>query len=162
MGGVAITQAAEARPHKISKLVYLTAFLLPSGRSLIEEAQTDVGSAVLPNLAFAPDNSFATVKPEAVPGLFYADCSSADVGLAQTLLVPQAAAPFMTPVQTTAERWGSVARVYIECTEDKAISLPAQRAMVARLPCEKVLTLTTSHSPFFSAPEALTRHLLSV
>jgi len=33
MGGLAITQAAEAMPDKIKMLVYLTAFLLPSGKT---------------------------------------------------------------------------------------------------------------------------------
>ena len=162
MGGIAITQAAEALPHKVRMLVYLTAFLLPSGRTLLEEAQTDAGSAVLPNLVFAPDQSSATVKPEAIRELFYADCSPSDLALAQTLLVPQAAAPFATPIQSTAERWGSVPRAYIECTADRAISLATQRAMQARLPCQRVLTMQTSHSPFLSQPEALAGHLLSL
>jgi len=162
MGGIAITQAAEAMPHKVKTLVYLTAFLLPSGRTLLEEAQADTGSAVLPNLVFASDQSSATVKSDAIRDVFYADCSPSDLALAQTLLVPQAAAPFATPIQSTAERWGSVPRVYIECTADRAISLATQRSMQARLPCKRVLTMSTSHSPFLSAPEALAEHLLSL
>jgi hypothetical protein len=31
--------------------------------------------------------------------------------------------------------------------------------MAAQLPPDHVLTLPTSHSPFFSAPEALARHI---
>jgi pimeloyl-ACP methyl ester carboxylesterase len=162
MGGIAITQAAEAMPKKVKTLVYLTAFLLPSGRTLLEEAQADTGSAVLPNLVFASDQSSATVKPDAIRDVFYADCSPSDLALAQALLVPQAAAPFATPIATTAERWGSVPRVYIECTADHAISLATQRSMQARLPCKRVLTMATSHSPFLSAPEALAEHLLSL
>jgi len=30
MGGIAITEAAQARPDKVSRLVYVTAFLLPT------------------------------------------------------------------------------------------------------------------------------------
>lgn len=41
MGGIAITQAAEAMPEKVRTLVYLTAFLLPAGSSLLDEAHTD-------------------------------------------------------------------------------------------------------------------------
>lgn len=162
MGGIAITQAAEAMPHKVKSLVYLTAFLLPSGRSLIEEAQADTAAELLPNLILAPDKSWATVKAEVIRAVFYADCSSSDVALAQSLLVPQAAAPFITPVQTTPDRWGSIPRVYIECTEDRAISLAAQRAMYTRLPCQRIYSMTSSHSPFLSAPEELSQHLLSL
>lgn len=162
MGGVAITQAAEAMPEKIKTLVYLTAFLLPAGSSLLDEASTDKEAKVLANLEFAPDHSSATLKAEAVRDLFYADCSPADIALARALLVPQAAAPLATPVQTTAQRWGSLPRIYIECTEDRAISLAAQRAMVARLPCQRVISLATGHSPFLSAPEALADILMSL
>ncbi len=162
MGGIAITQAAEAMPQKVKTLVYLTAFLLPSGRTLLEEAQADIGSAVLPNLVFASDQASATVKSDAIRDVFYADCSPSDWALAQALLVPQAAAPFATPIRSTSERWGSVPRVYIECTADHAISLATQRSMQARLPCKRVLTMSTSHSPFLSAPEALAEHLLSL
>jgi len=161
MGGIAITQAAEAMPQKVKTLVYLTAFLLPSGRSLMEEVQADTASELFPNLIFAPDKSWATVKPEA-SAVFYSDCSSSDVALARSLLVPQAAAPFITPVQTTADRWGSIPRVYIECTEDRAISVAAQRAMYTRLPCQRIYSMTSNHSPFLSAPEELSRHLLSL
>lgn len=155
-------KAAEAMPQKVKTLVYLTAFLLPSGRSLLEEVQADVAGEVLPNLIFAPDHASATVKPEAVRVVFYADCSPVDVALAQTLLVPQAAAPLTTPLQTTAERWGSIPRVYIECTADRAFSLAAQRSMHARLPCHRVFSMPTSHSPFLSAPEALVDLILSL
>ena len=84
------------------------------------------------------------------------------MALAQRLLVPQATAPLGTPIQTTAGRWGRVPRVYIECTGDQAISIAAQRAMHSQLPCARVVTLDTSHSPFLSAPDAVAAHLLSV
>lgn len=162
MGGLAITQAAEALPHKIKMLVYLTAFLLPSGQTLLGVAQADSEAKVLPNLVFAPDQSSAMVKADVLEDVFYADCSPSDIALAQSLLVPQAAAPFATPIQTTPDRWGTVPRVYIECTEDHAISLASQRSMYTLLPCSRVITMTTSHSPFLSAPQALADYLLSL
>lgn len=162
MGGLVITEAAEARPGKVATLVYLTAFLLPNGGTLLQQAQADAGGEVIPNLVFAPDHSSARIRPEALRSAAYADCSEADIALARSLLVPQAAAPFMTPVRTTPERWGGVPRIYIECTADKAISLDTQRAMQSRLPCRRVITLPTSHSPFFSAPEMLAEHLLAL
>lgn len=162
MGGIAVTQAAEAMPQKVKTLVYLAAFLLPNGRSLRDQSQSDSESHLPANLVFTPDHSSATVKADAIQDVFYADCSSADLALARTLLVPQAAAPSATPVQTTAERWGSVPRVYIQCTADRAISVSMQQSMHASLPCQRVITLPTSHSPFLSTPQALVDHLLSL
>lgn len=162
MGGIAITQAAEAMPDKVKTLAYLTAFLLPSGQSLLQQAQTDAAGKVLSNLEFAPDHSAASVKDAARQEVFYADCSPSDVALARCLLVPQATAPLGTPVKTTAERWGRVPRIYIECAADQAISISAQRAMHSQLPCKRVVTLQTSHSPFLSAPDAVAEQLLSL
>lgn len=162
MGGLVITQAAEHRPEKINTLVYLTAFLLRNGETLLQVAGGDEEAVVLPNLVFAEDQSHATVKNEAIKEAFYGDCSDEDVARAKSLLVPQAAAPFATPISTTEERFGRIPRVYIECLRDRAISPSVQQSMYTALPCQKVISMDTSHSPFFSAPEELAAHLTSL
>ncbi|MGD8715726.1 MAG: alpha/beta fold hydrolase [Desulfobacterales bacterium] len=162
MGGVVITQTAEYRPEKIKTLVYLTGFLLQNGEFLLQLAEPDTKALVLPNLVMAEDQSYATIKEEALKEVFYADCSDEDVEFAKSQLVPQAAAPFATPVSTTEENFGRVPRVYISCSRDKAISPSVQEKMYKALPCEKIVSLETSHSPFFSAPEELANHLLSI
>lgn len=52
--------------------------------------------------------------------------------------------------------------MYIECLRDRAIPPRTQQQMYTRLPCQRVMSLETSHSPFFSAPEKLAAELLSV
>jgi pimeloyl-ACP methyl ester carboxylesterase len=162
LGGPIITQAAEQCPDKIESLVYLWAFLLGHGESLLQWAQQDTEGLVVPNLVMAEDRSYATVKDRVIQDAFYGDCSAEDVARAKSLLVPQALAPFATPVNTTEENFGRVPRVYIECLQDRAISISLQRRMYTALPCQKVITMDTSHSPFFSAPEALVAHLISL
>jgi hypothetical protein len=46
-------------------------------------------------------------------------------------------------------------RAYVECSEDRAISIAHQRWMRERAGISHVATLATDHSPFFSAPEPL-------
>lgn len=162
MGGIVITQAAENRPEKIKTLVYVCAFLLGSGESLLQVAEGDTESSALPNLIMAEDESYITVRDEAIKGLFYGDCTDEDVARAKSLLVPQAAAPFATPVHTTEENFGRIPRVYIQCLRDRAISPSLQKRMYTALPCPKVISMDTSHSPFLSAPEELARHLTSL
>ena len=65
----------------------------------------------------------------------------------------------MTPIHVTEEGFGRVPRVYIECLQDKVIPPPLQRQMYEKLPCQKVVSMNTSHSPFFSAPQKLTETL---
>jgi pimeloyl-ACP methyl ester carboxylesterase len=162
MGGAVITQAAEYRPDKVKKLVYLTAFLLQNGEFSLQYGEQDKDTLLLPNLIMAEDQSCATVKEDVLKEAFYGDCSEEDVTRAKSLLVPQAAAPLATPVNTTPDNFGRVSRTYIACNRDRAISPPIQEKMYINLPCKKVIKMDTSHSPFFSAPEELAGHLLSL
>jgi pimeloyl-ACP methyl ester carboxylesterase len=162
MGGLVISRAAELRPAKIGKLVYIAAFLLPSGATILETTSTEANARAMTGLVLTEDGSAASVKAESIRHTFYADCEDCDVALARTLLVPQALAVSVTPLSTTDENWGRVPRFYIECTYDNAIPIEAQRAMVSRLPCRRVITMETSHSPFFASPGELSAHLLQL
>ncbi len=161
MGGLVISQSAEQRPDRIQALVYVCAFLLKSGQTLIEQASKDTAALVMPSVVFSPDQVSATLRPEVLREVFYADCSGGDYQRARSLLVPQATAPFTTPLQLSEENFGRVPRVYIECVHDRAITLPAQRAMHQASGCDRVFTLECSHSPFFSRPSELVDCLLS-
>ena len=161
-GGILISQAAEKHPEKVKTLVYLAAFLLRNGESLLQVAQEDGTSMVLPNLVMAEDQSYATVQEAALKEAFYGGCSEEDIALARLLLVPEALAPLATPISLTEGNFGRVPRVYIECRRDKAIPPALQKKMYTALPCHKVISMDTDHSPFFSAPEELVTHLLSL
>jgi hypothetical protein len=78
------------------------------------------------------------------------------------LLVPQASAPLGTPMALTPARYGTVTRSYIECTQDQAVSIGAQRTMPGRTGCASVHSLDTSHSPFLSAPDRLAAILVAI
>jgi pimeloyl-ACP methyl ester carboxylesterase len=162
MGGAIITQVAEHRPDKIRLLVYVSAFLLSDGQSILSVAEEDTTGLVLPNLVFNENRSIATLREESLKEIVYADCPEEDIALAKMLLVPQAIAPLQAPVHTTPQRFGRVPRAYVECLQDKALSPAVQKRMYAALPCRKVASLDTSHSPFFSAPGELAGHLASV
>jgi len=159
-GGAVITQTAERYAAKVSRLVYVAAFLLQNGQSTLEAAADD-DSALNGKVVFAPDGKTATADPAIYREAFYANCGDEDVVLARQLLVPEAVAGFQTPMQITPENFGRVPRDYVECTQDRAISIARQRRMHAAQPCRRVFTLETDHSPFFSAPHALTECLLA-
>jgi pimeloyl-ACP methyl ester carboxylesterase len=161
MGGLVISGAAEKRPEKIEALVYVCAFLLRNGETLGGVAGRDEKALVMPNLVVSEDQVSARLKDNIIKPTFYTNCSWEDAASAQSRLVPQALAPFMTPLQLTESRYGRVPRAYVECTHDRAISMEIQREMVANSPCRKVHTLETDHSPFLSTPQELASILLS-
>lgn len=162
MGGLVVSEAAERRPDKIDTLVYLTAFLLRDGETLLQYAQADAESTVTQNLVVKEDEGVTLVRDEALREAFYAGCPDEDFEKARSLLVPQPLAPFVTPVGVSEGNFGRVPRVYVECLRDRAITIQNQRKMHANLPCREVVTMDTDHSPFYSAPEELADHLLSL
>jgi pimeloyl-ACP methyl ester carboxylesterase len=162
MGGFVISAAAERAPEAVAKLVYLAAFLLEDGQTLGELAATDVASQLPRNLVVSADGASLTVAPGALRGVFYHDCSDDDLALAELALGPESRAALAARLHTTTSRWGRIPRAYIECTQDRAVSIETQRAMTARVPCRSIVSMDTSHSPFFSAPERLARHLAEI
>jgi len=161
-GGIVISEAAERRPDRIASLVYLTAFLLRDGETLLNVAQKAGDSMVVPNMIIADDQSSLTVREDVAAEAFYAECSPEDVFLARHLLRPEAATPNTTPVHVTAARFDQVPKVYIECLRDNAIPLALQRAMARDSACPIVASLDTDHSPFFSASDELVAKLLGI
>ncbi len=162
MGGLVISEAAERRPEKIELLVYLTAFLLPNGGTLLETAQADEEAIVLPNVDVDEEKGIVTVHEDKAKDVFYGDCSEGDVEDAKKRLQPQPLVPFVTPVGVSEDNFGRVRRTYIECLQDRAIGPATQKRMYTELPCEKVVSMGTSHSPFLSEPEELAGHLDSL
>ncbi|MBI3092151.1 MAG: alpha/beta fold hydrolase [Candidatus Tectomicrobia bacterium] len=159
MGGIIITQAAEDCPRRIRRLVYLTAFLLRNGESRLTLTPPDTVSLVRPNMVLAADGKSATIRPEAVREVFYADCPEEDARRAAARLVPQALQPLGAAVRTSEANFGRIPRAYIECLNDRAIAPHLQKVMYTRLACAPVISMNTSHSPFYAAPEELAAHL---
>ena len=148
MGGMVISRAAEQRPDKIKKLVYVCAFLLGDGESLHSKGGGHHDPINAP---------YETFKE-----LFFGDCPDEDVRQARARMVPEPKTMGGTPIHITEENYGRIPRVYIECLRDNAIPPATQKQMYTEMPCERVMTMNTSHAPLFAAPEELARNLLSV
>ena len=161
MGGGVVTQTAEQRPGKIKTLVYLSGYLPQNGQTIQElfTSEENIGSLLLGKMIISEDGLSGTVREDALRDIFYGDCSEEDVAQAKALLVPQALAPVLTPLQTTEANFGSVPKVYIETLADQCHIPAFQRMMYTAQPCKEILSLNTSHCPIFSAPEELVGHL---
>jgi pimeloyl-ACP methyl ester carboxylesterase len=160
LGGAVITQVAEYRPGKIECLVYLAAFLVPNGQSLAQAAATNMGSLLEADVNL--EQGFVTFKEECLKEALFNDCSDEDMRWAKALLVPQAIAPQVAPVSTTAANFGGVPRIYIEALQDRAVTPAFQKEVYTTWPFQQVLTLNAGHLPFFSTPEKLTEQLCAI
>ena len=153
--GIMISQAAEARPDKIEKLVYLAAYLIPNGKTQKEYSMQDTHGVLKPYVTMHDRLNAHTLKPEIYKEGLYADCDDNITELAKLLLSHEPVESAIAPLRLSEEKFGSVPRFYIECTEDKAVTPFIQRKMYTETPCKKVYSLPTSHSPFFSKPQEL-------
>ena len=156
-GGHVISEAAERVPFQLAGLVYVTAGLAPSGSTLFEALGVDPAASPP-----TPGGHFRAPTPEQAMAQFYHRSPAEDAAEAIGRLYPEAYAPSATAVRLTADRWGSVPRAYIECSDDRIVTLETQRRMLARVPCDPVITIDADHSPFFSTPKALADALLKV
>jgi pimeloyl-ACP methyl ester carboxylesterase len=153
--GIMISQAAEYRPGKIEKLVYLAAYLIPNGKTQKEYSVQDTAGVLKPFVTMHEALNAHTLQPEIYKEGLYADCDEYITELAKYILSHEPVESGITPLELTEENFGSVPRVYIECTEDKAVTPFIQRKMYTETVCEKVYSISSSHSPFFSKPQEL-------
>lgn len=155
MAGAVVSEVAERRPDKIRTLVYVAAYLLPDGASVSQCMQEDSGNLVAAHVVRCEDGLSIGLAEEGLRDGIYTGIDEAMVAAALAKVEPQAIAPLVTPVHVTEDRFGRVPRAYVECTEDRTITIEMQRKMQQALPCDPVLTLDCGHFPALIEPDAL-------
>lgn len=160
--GIIISQVAEYRSEKIEKLIYLAAYLVPNGKTQFEYSSQDTTSVLKPYVTRYPELNAHTLQPEIYKEGLYEDCENDITEMAKLLLSYEPIESGITPLVLTDENYGSIRRFYIECTNDKAVTPFIQRKMYSETKCEKVYSMQTSHSPFFSKPLELCELFLEI
>jgi hypothetical protein len=103
----------------------------------------------------------ATVVDPARAGAVFAQLSPPEkVAAVLPRLMAEPHGPRSKPLVLTRERWGSLPRTYMECTEDRTIPIASQRLMQQHSPGAKVVTLDADHSPYLSRVDALAEALI--
>ena len=159
LGGIAITQVAEAFPDRIARLVYLTAWVPAAGQSAGDLRRAWASADLQAATRLSDDGTTTSFDPDAVADLFFHDCPAEAVAFAKTRLRPQPIAPARTAVTLTARAMG-VPRSYIRCTGDRAIPAAAQIALADGW--DDVHEIACGHSPFFAAPGRLAETLVAI
>ncbi len=153
--GIIVSQAAEYRPQKIEKLIYLAAYLIPNGKTQAEYSAQDTEGILKPYVTRYPDTNSHTLQPIIYKDGLYHDCDEDITEMAKCILSNESVATGITPLELTDKNFGTVPRFYIECTEDRAVTPFIQRKMYTETLCEKIYQIASSHSPFFSKPKEL-------
>ena len=164
MGGAVITQASEVLgPEKVEKLVFLDAFLLKNGESIfaqvekmnqaVKEASTStIEKPASDYLVFSEDGKSCRVALDRVLEVFCHDCPPEDQALVMAHPTWQPVSALATPVQVSDSRYGVIPKFFIQCIKAKDLD---RTSILQNVPLQKVYTLPSSHSPFFSMPGEL-------
>lgn len=159
LGGMSISAVAEKLPHKIERLIYLTAWVSPKGKSLAQLAQNNQGSKLHIATSMSWLKGVVTIKAQGFKECFCADCSDDGAAWAYSKLVPESLRTALGRVHLTQERFGSVPTSYVRCANDQALTLALQQQMLESIGCKDVYTLPSSHSAFLSMPKQLAQVL---
>lgn len=158
-GGVVVSQAAEMASDKVAAIVYLAALLLPDGKAAtdlaeIMEAQGyEVGSMIVPRIS---DDGQYVLPPEGGMRLSYGRCKSYIRRWAFENMGREPIAPMVTPISVTSQNWGRLPKIYIEATKDRLLTIDAQRAMIAAVRPDEVITMDTDHMSLITDVPELT------
>jgi pimeloyl-ACP methyl ester carboxylesterase len=159
MSGIVISQVAENLSDRISNLVYISGFILPKNGSLLEEVQKSIFQNVPARIKIDKANYSINLDHDSSIKLFYQNCTMEDIEFATKYLQNQPLLPFSSKI-SLGLNFNNIRKIYIECSDDKAINIQDQRRM--NKICDKIFCIDSDHSPFFSATNELVEILASV
>jgi pimeloyl-ACP methyl ester carboxylesterase len=144
-GGLPITEAGAGRDD-IAHLVYVCAFMLDVGQSLLDAA----GGQPMSWWQVSEDGrSITPGRPESV---FYSDCDPEEAAAAAARLTPQSMSSCTTPLGAAA--WQTVPATYVVADRDPELPQAVQE-MMAGGKARQLRHIDSAHSPFLSRPEEL-------
>lgn len=150
-GGAVITGAANDAPN-VKALVYITAFGLDEGESL--ESLSKQGPPSRGSAAIAPDaNGFLWINRDRFHTAFAGGATDDEAGVMAAVQKPLSVEAFAG--KEVAPAWKSLPSWYLVCTDDQMIPPPAQEFLAKRMNAT-MRTVSSSHCPFMSHPEAVT------
>ncbi|KJZ20657.1 alpha/beta fold hydrolase [Loktanella sp. S4079] len=156
MAGYPITAAANLAPDKISKLIYLCAYVPSNCKTLAEMRRMAPSQPLLDAIIVDEDRVTFSVDPAQATAKFYHDVAPERAKWAVGNLGPQPILPQETPLSPAHD----LPVHYIRCTDDRTIPPAFQVTMTQDWPTSDVTEMATSHSPFLSQPRALAEQLI--
>ena len=162
MAGAVISQVAEEIPEKIERLIYVAAFLLNDGDSVLEAMQSDSEGEFYPQLVFSDDQSYATVPEQTLRTVGFHDVEARIIDRVLPLLhEKQATEPFLAKAVLSEAKFGTVPKSFIRTGIDRVTSPDLQDRMIANWETETVHKIESGHFPAFSVPVELAELLLA-
>jgi pimeloyl-ACP methyl ester carboxylesterase len=134
---------------KVEHLVYIAAFVLDEGESVMENNLSG-GENMKLGEGITFDGDVLGFDPDRAVEFFFHDCSEAEASAAVARLRPMSLAAMGGVPRAIA--WRERPATYIVCTDDQALPVALQQSNAQRV--ANSVELDASHSPFLSQPAA--------
>jgi pimeloyl-ACP methyl ester carboxylesterase len=156
-GGVVATAFAERHASQIRLVAYLAGMMLPPdwtfGDLLTREKASERGLlGIGPYLEWPKPGQVSRVPPQAGARIFLNDIEPGKASKLAEKLTPQGENGRNIRANWTADRFGKVKRLYVECLRDLSVAPEMQRRMQELVPGAMRVSLDVGHAPHVSAP----------
>lgn len=166
MGGSIASFIANKLPQNIEKIIYVAATMCAENKCALDYFMEEyyfnfLKELQLENLVI-PDTQGQLIKlnmidKEKIIKLFYNQSPKVDADVALNNLSEFSSGIPFAHKHNYCEKFYSIKRVYVECTNDNAMPISMQRKMQNDFPVAKTYTLNSDHSPFFSKDKELSK-----
>ena len=153
MGGAIATAAATARPDKVERIIYLTAYIPVDGESVGDVVKTDPASHVQVDRIDVEGLGAVSLKTGTLADAFYNDADARMLAFAEDRVQLQSPIPFRHKFDFNDTI--PIPKAAITCTQDRAISPDHQCMMATRAGCQPIVEIDAGHSPFVTQPQEL-------
>lgn len=161
MGGMVISAAAELEPDSVRRLIYVAAFLPRDGQSLLDLIRLQDAPGIRPAVRPGPEGATVLDAGLAADVLFQdASPEQRAAGIADLTHQPNRGQTDVAELGP--DRFGSVPRSYILCTNDLTVTPELQRKMLDDTPGSTVYELESGHVPQLTAAPQLAALLTEI
>jgi pimeloyl-ACP methyl ester carboxylesterase len=162
-GGAIITEAAGQCPTAVRMLIYVTAVFPKPGEGPFDDLSAADDTSYGRCADYDPKNHSMVLKNfEGCWNVFMADTPRVEAEefyksmRAEPTGIPESKADYVSA------KIESIPKFYVETLQDHVISPDTQKKIIAKTNFQKVFTMDTSHTPFFSQPQQLSTILESI
>ncbi len=153
-GGYLLQAAAPRVPEKISRLIFLNAFILPEGQSQFDLVPPDASEAMTAAAQASPDNCVPVIEDFVRDMLMAGEPTELQDALIKRL-VPQPLTLFKAAVETEAFNNLSLPKAVVFCTGDVSMPPGAYLGMAQGLGDFDLIEVDGSHEAFFTNSEVV-------
>lgn len=159
MAGLLISNIISRIPDHVSSAFYICGFIPANGQSINDLESIMSGSTIASNMFLDQKKRSMVIPDTYIKEGFYHDCNELDYKFAKQRVQPQLASTFLYAIDIDFQKLTDTRKIYIECENDKAVPITAQREMQKNMNFDQIFSLSCGHSPFFSLPEKLVQSL---